>query len=72
MLKNILKLEGAQKLTMGEQKSIKGGKLVPVCEDFKALGYYPISQAACGAGYVFESNYYGNGKSTCCIDNRAW
>jgi hypothetical protein len=30
MLKNILKLEGAQKLTNKEQKSINGGK-VPTC-----------------------------------------
>jgi hypothetical protein len=30
MLKNILKLEGAQKLTKNEQKSIKGGGL-PTC-----------------------------------------
>ncbi|WP_185965996.1 hypothetical protein [Flavobacterium sp. ZT3R18] len=30
MLKNILKLEGAQKLTKKEQKSISGG-YVPIC-----------------------------------------
>ena len=30
MLKNILKLEGAQKLTKNEQKSINGGR-VPLC-----------------------------------------
>jgi hypothetical protein len=36
MLKNILELEGAQKLTKNEQKSIKGGaagRLCPVCPD---------------------------------------
>jgi hypothetical protein len=32
MLKNILKLEGAQKLTKNEQKSIKGGN-APLCPD---------------------------------------
>jgi hypothetical protein len=31
MLKNILKLEGAQKLTKKEQKSIKGSN-APVCD----------------------------------------
>jgi hypothetical protein len=31
MLKNILKLEGAQKLTKNEQKSINGGAIIPVC-----------------------------------------
>ncbi|HLF50704.1 hypothetical protein [Flavobacterium sp.] len=32
MLKNILNLEGAQKLTKNEQKSINGGLVVKVCE----------------------------------------
>jgi hypothetical protein len=31
MLKNILKLEGAQKLTRNEQKSINGGGCVILC-----------------------------------------
>jgi hypothetical protein len=33
MLKNILKLEGAQKLTKNEQKSIYGGDTPPNCYD---------------------------------------
>jgi hypothetical protein len=37
MLKNILKLEGAQKLTRNEQKSINGGAIIPVCPS----GSYP-------------------------------
>jgi hypothetical protein len=32
MLKNILKLDGAQKLTKNEQKSINGGN-APICPD---------------------------------------
>jgi hypothetical protein len=39
MLKNILKLSGAQKLTKGEQKSINGGK-VPLC----CLVWNPITR----------------------------
>ncbi|MCV9933665.1 hypothetical protein OIU80_15385 [Flavobacterium sp. LS1R47] len=31
MLKNILKLEGAQKLTSSEQKNINGGACVILC-----------------------------------------
>jgi hypothetical protein len=33
MLKNILNLEGAQKLTKNEQKSIWGGDMPPSCYD---------------------------------------
>jgi hypothetical protein len=34
MLKNILKLEGAQKLTKNEQKEVKGGYIQPnYCAD---------------------------------------
>jgi hypothetical protein len=32
MLKNILKLEGAQKLSKNEQKSINGGYVAKTCE----------------------------------------
>ena len=40
MLKNILKLEGTQKLTRGEQKSINGGG-APICENgYKAKKCY--------------------------------
>ncbi|NRS89751.1 hypothetical protein HNQ02_002683 [Flavobacterium sp. 7E] len=38
MLKNILKLEGAQKLTKNEQKSINGGYMVKTpdqCDEYK-------------------------------------
>jgi hypothetical protein len=41
MLKNILKLSGAQKLTKGEQKSIKGGVETvqkPCCDIFDLTG----------------------------------
>jgi hypothetical protein len=33
MLKNILNLKGAQKLTKNEQKSIRGGDTPPNCYD---------------------------------------
>ena len=58
MLKNILKLEGAQKLTKNEQKSINGG----------AVAYCQRSQcdtdAACSGGAYCEKKlckgeYYG-------------
>jgi hypothetical protein len=34
MLKNILKLEGAQKLTNSEQKSVNGGSVDGSCDAF--------------------------------------
>jgi hypothetical protein len=37
MLKNILKLEGTQKLTRGEQKSINGGKIPYGCLRWSAV-----------------------------------
>jgi hypothetical protein len=48
MLKNILKLEGAQKLSKNEQKSISGG--IPYC----ALGCFrnpDLSQSCEAQGY---------------------
>ena len=54
MLKNILKLEGAQKLTATEQKSISGGKpYTPVCG---GTGF-EASEESClakGQSYVWE------------------
>ena len=53
MLKNILNLEGAQKLTKNEQKSINGGKsYVPAC----AEGGFLSSRESCptSIGYVWE------------------
>jgi hypothetical protein len=41
MLKSILKLEGAQKLTKGEQKEINGGKETvqkPCCDPYDTTG----------------------------------
>ncbi|KIC03746.1 hypothetical protein OA88_01195 [Flavobacterium sp. JRM] len=58
MLKNILKLEGAQELTNNEQKSIKGG-ITEECANAIASGeaifkggkpcpvLYPISSGGC-------------------------
>ncbi|NRS89754.1 hypothetical protein HNQ02_002686 [Flavobacterium sp. 7E] len=46
MLKNILKLEGAQKLTKNEQKSISGG-------DISCPGEYPTG---CFSGYYYCPN----------------
>lgn len=74
MLKNILNLEGAQKLTSTEQKSINGGRPPRVCElyggEFGACGTtcYPANQSACtGSAYpVFVPNYFGSGKGSCC------
>ncbi|CAM2826689.1 hypothetical protein SAMN05444355_11176 [Flavobacterium frigoris] len=37
MLKNILKLNGAQKLSKSEQKSINGGKAPVCCLDWNPL-----------------------------------
>lgn len=48
MLKNILNLEGAQKLTNNEQKQIKGGKPV-VCKP--ALTDDATGQELCPIGY---------------------
>ncbi len=42
MLKNILDLEGAQKLTKNEQKGIKGGK-APICDEGYCAVRYTIN-----------------------------
>jgi hypothetical protein len=42
MLKNILKLEGAQKLTKNEQKSIKGAG-APICDDGYCAVRYTVN-----------------------------
>jgi hypothetical protein len=51
MLKNILNVEGAQKLTKNEQKSITGGK-APVC----CLEWNPITRV-CSS---WDQNCLGN------------
>jgi len=62
MLKNILKLEGAQKLTKNEQKSIKGGQ-APAdweCGTFKIVN---LSQGLCLAyDYDYRPVYLGNNR----------
>ena len=65
MLKNILNLEGAQKLTSAEQKEINGGKLPPVaCGD----GGTPssINTCLCKNGGVYISGTFScsNGAGT--------
>ncbi|MFV8347626.1 hypothetical protein [Flavobacterium sp. ZB4P13] len=40
MLKNILKLEGALKLTKNEQKAIKGGKAPACCLSWDPIARY--------------------------------
>ncbi|MCV9933667.1 hypothetical protein OIU80_15395 [Flavobacterium sp. LS1R47] len=47
MLKNILKLEGAQQLTTKEQKSISGAGSVPVCQRPDILICCPDGICAC-------------------------
>ncbi|MEO8515827.1 MAG: hypothetical protein ABI426_03740 [Flavobacterium sp.] len=61
MLKNILNLEGAQKLTVAEQKVINGGigigckYVLPDVDD----PFY------CGPGYTFKSYVAGRGNYCC-------
>lgn len=73
MLKNILNLNGAQSLSIHEQKEIKGGRLPRKCElPIDTSGSepyaYPSNSSACaGTAYpVFVPNYYGTNKGACC------
>ncbi|WP_395058069.1 hypothetical protein [Flavobacterium sp.] len=61
MLKNILKLDGAQKLTNNEQKSINGG-MTRACSNAIAAGcVVNVSAAAC---FAAEGVY--NSACKCC------
>jgi hypothetical protein len=63
MLKNILKLEGAQKLTKNEQKSINGGYIEP--DDPECNSFYIVSanEATClSKPYNLRPVYLGNNR----------
>jgi hypothetical protein len=62
MLKNILKLEGAQKLSKNEQKSINGG-WIPVEGECNSFYIVPANQATClSKPYNLRPVYLGNNK----------
>ncbi|MEA9413931.1 hypothetical protein [Flavobacterium sp. PL02] len=58
MLKNILNVEGAQKLTKSEQKLISGGAVGDWTYS-EQTGYCVYSVEACGFG-VYPKRYPGN------------
>ncbi|MDY8137900.1 hypothetical protein [Aquimarina sp. 2201CG5-10] len=71
MLKNILNLEGAQRLNKEEQKTISGGGrpgLLRCCDPAArccTTTHVALNNASCGATYIPGCNYHpSNG---CCI-----
>ena len=56
MLKNILKLDGAQKLNKNEQKSINGGTWADCVKPALSLDIYDVTHVVCPVGYTLSSN----------------
>ena len=67
MLKNILKLDGAQKLSKNEQKSINGAIRNPIgmCIMVLDINDYPT----CPVGYTLDPRTYVSGYQCCPIVN---
>jgi hypothetical protein len=63
MLKNILKLEGAQKLSKNEQKSINGGYIVDMSR-YSSCSYHIVSmtESQCMSNLSLYPKYLGGYK----------
>lgn len=78
MLKNILKLEGAQQLSKDEQKSIKGGVAIDFSQ-YSSCQYYQfsISQSQCLALPRYQKPIWtgtkcsATGTGACTVDDLA-
>jgi len=70
MLKNILKLNGAQQLSNNEQKSINGGIRFGcqlLLSDGQNGEIIPADESDCPINFpVFHANYYGQYRNACC------
>ena len=62
MLKNILNLDGAQKLSKNEQKEIKGGiRQTPVCGGAEGAFITSLNSCLCKNGGIYSNGVCSNG-----------